>query len=205
VTFVPLGTVEAVQAFPVKSLQSRPAASISLDEVGVVGDRRHAVLAGDGVITVEDAPRLREVIADVGPDGAPLLTVPGGVGVRGGAAADEALTVLLGRPVRVASVRPGSAVDAPVHVVSRQALDAAARGDHDAEDCACSLTDPRANLIVDAPGAREEQWIGHRLAVGDAVLRVVRRPGHCLGLYAEVERPGTVRPGDPVGLLDETG
>jgi uncharacterized protein YcbX len=83
-------------------------------------------------------------------------------------------------------------------------LDAAARGEHAAAQCACSLTEPRANLVVDtAAGAREEQWIGRRLGVGETVLRVVRRPGHCLGVYAEVERPGTIRPGDLVELLDE--
>jgi uncharacterized protein YcbX len=100
--------------------------------------------------------------------------------------------------VRVVPVPAGSTLDAPVHLVTRQALDAAARGEHDAADCACSLSEPRANLVVDAGGGREEDWIGRRVAVGDAVLRVLRRPGHCLGVYAEVERPGTVRPGDRV-------
>jgi uncharacterized protein YcbX len=100
-------------------------------------------------------------------------------------------------------VPPARTLDAPVHLVTQQALDAAARGEHDAADCACSLSEPRANLVVEATADREEAWIGRRLAVGDAVLRVLRRPGHCLGVYAEVERPGTVRPGDAVVLEAE--
>jgi hypothetical protein len=89
-----------------------------------------------------------------------------------------------------------------VHLVSRQALDAAARGEHDAADCACSLEDPRANLVLDLVALREEQLIGRRLEVGTAVLRVVRRPNHCLGLYAEVERPGRIGTGDEVRDAD---
>jgi uncharacterized protein len=197
------GRVETVHAFPVKSLQALPSRSVRLERAGVVGDRRYAVVAGSEVITADMAPRLREVVAHLGPDGAPTLTLPGGVGGVQGPGADEALTALLGRPVRVAPVPPGSVLDAPVHLVTRQALDAAARGQHAAADCACSLTEPRANLVVDVVAGREEQWVGRRLAVGEAVLRISRRPGHCLGVYAEVERPGTVRPGDRVDVVDE--
>ena len=193
----PLGTVEAVHAFPVKSLRAGPLATIELDAAGVAGDRRFAVVDRDGVLTADAAPRLRDVVAAIGPDGAPLVRVPGtgGVGV-GGAQADAALSGFLGRPVRLAPVPAGSTLDAPVHLVSRQALDAAARGEHDAAHCACSLEEPRANLVLDLPGLREEQLVGRRLTVGTAVLRIVRRPNHCLGVYAEVEQPGCVGPGD---------
>ena len=118
----------------------------------------------------------------------------------GGPDADRALAEALGRPARLERVPAGSTLDAPVHLVSRQALDAAARGEHDAADCACSLEEPRANLVLDVPGLREEDWIGRRLGIGAAVLRVARRPGHCLGVYAEVARAGTIRPGDAVVL-----
>jgi uncharacterized protein YcbX len=193
-----LGRVEAVQAFPVKSLQAGPVTAIDLDAAGVVGDRRWAVVTGEGVLTADAAPRLREIVAVPGADDAPLVTVPGGAdGVRG-EDANRALTQALGRPVRLAQVPAGSTLDAPVHLVSRQALDAAARGEHDAADCACSLEEPRANLVLDLPDLREEELVGRRLAVGTAVLRVVRRPNHCLGLYAEVERPGRIRSGDDV-------
>ena len=201
---VVVGRVVVTQAFPVKGAGALPADSIRLDAAGVVGDRRHAVVtdAGD-LLTADTEPRLREVRAVPADGGAPLLTVPAvAAGVRG-KAADAALTAFLGRPVHVAPAAPARTLDAPVHLVTRQALDAAARGEHYAADCACSLSEPRANLVVDGVDGRVVGWIGHRLAVGDAVLRVLRRPGHCLGVYAEVERPGTVRTGDTVVLEQE--
>jgi uncharacterized protein YcbX len=194
----PLGTVEAVQAFPVKSLQAGPVVAIELDAAGVVGDRRWAVVTDDGVLTADAAPRLREIVAVSGDGGPPVVTMPGAAGGVRGEDADRALTSVLGRPVRLAPVSAGSTLDAPVHLVSRQALDAAARGEHAAADCACSLEEPRANLVLDLPELREEQLVGRRLTVGSAVLRVVRRPNHCLGVYAEVERPGRISSGDPV-------
>ena len=194
-----VGRVVVTQAFPLKGAGALPAERIQLDADGVVGDRRHAVVSDRGdLLTADTEPRLREVLATPSNDGPPLLTVPGGADVVPGQAADEALTAFIGRPVHVAPVAPARTLDAPVHLVTKQALDAAARGEHDAADCACSLSEPRANVVVDAGGGREEDWIGRRLAVGDAVLRVLRRPGHCLGVYAEVERPGIVRTGDRV-------
>jgi uncharacterized protein len=197
----PLGRVEAVQAFPVKSLQSRPVRVIELDEAGVVGDRRWAVVTDDGVLTADAVPRLRELVAVPGSDGAPEVTVPADLAAVAGVSgsdAGEALAAVLGRQARLEPVAAGSALDAPVHLVSRQALDAAAGGEHDAADCACSLEEPRANLVLDLPGLREEELVGRRLAVGTAVLRVVRRPNHCLGVYADVERPGRIATGDEV-------
>jgi hypothetical protein len=196
-----VGRVVVTQAYPVKGAGGSPVDRVVLDADGVVGDRRHAVLTDDGtLLTAEAAPALRRVTA-AHVDGEPLLTVPGTAGDVRGVEADAVLSTLLGRTVRLAPVDPARTLDAPVHLVTRQGLDAAARGEHDAADCACSLAEPRANLVVDAAGGREEDWIGRWLAVGDAVLRVVRRPGHCLGVYAEVERPGTVGVGDEVRVL----
>ena len=193
-----IGRVEAVQAFPVKSLQAGPITVIELDGAGVVGDRRWAVVTDEGVLTADGATRLREIVAGPGATGEPVVTVPGTADDVRGEDANRALTSVLGRPVRLVPVAAGSTLDAPVHLVSRQALDAAARGEHDAADCACSLEEPRANLVLDLPDLREEQLLGRRLAVGTAVLRVVRRPGHCLGVYADVERPGRISAGDDV-------
>jgi uncharacterized protein YcbX len=199
-----VGRVLVTQSFPVKGAGANPAGSIRLDADGVVGDRRSAVVTDTGdLLTADTEPRLRDVLAAAGDDGGPLLTVPAvAVGVRG-KAADAALTAFLGRPVHVAPADPARTLDAPVHLVTRQALDAAARGEHAAADCACSLSEPRANLVIDAGDGREEDWIERRLAVGEAVLRVLRRPGHCLGVYAEVERVGSIRTGDRVVLVEE--
>jgi uncharacterized protein YcbX len=205
---LPCGRVAGVQAFPVKSLQARPPASVELDADGVAGDRRYAVLTDDGVVTAEQAPQLRSVVAALGTRGEPVLRPPGDDADLSGADADAALSMLLGRPARLAPVPAGSQLDAPVHLVSVQALGAAARGEHACADCACSLQEPRANLVLDVPGpdaVPEHAWIGRQLAVGEAMLRVVRRPGHCLGVYAEVERPGRVGAGDEVRLVDAPG
>jgi hypothetical protein len=225
----PVGTVRAVQVFPVKSMAGAPTASVRLDRTGVLGDRRFAVRAvpsagtagrhdpagpagaearEGAVVTATDAPRLRDVVARLDPDGELRLALPGGSEPLSPPAADGALADLVGRPVRVAPVPAGSQLEAPVHLVSVQALAAAARGDHEAAGCACSLEEPRANLVLDVPGsvrAPEHAWVGRRVAVGEAVLEVRRRPGHCLGVYAEVAVPGGVRPGDPVLLLDNGG
>jgi hypothetical protein len=199
-----VGRVVVTQAFPVKGAGAHPAQNIRLDADGVVGDRRSAVVteAGD-LLTADTEPRLRDVLATAADDGDPLLTVPAvAAGVRG-EAADAALTAFLGRPVHVTPADPARTLDAPVHLVTRQALDAASRGEHAAADCACSLSEPRANLVIDAGDGREEDWIERRLAVGEAVLRVLRRPGHCLGVYAEVEHAGSIKTGDRVVLEEE--
>ena len=82
----------------------------------------------------------------------------------------------------------------------------------------------------DEPGHPEFDWVGRRLRVGDAVLRIEVACARCVmvtrevddalpqdrtilrhivkeldqsfGVYAEVETPGAVRTGDPVTLLD---
>ncbi|HJX43043.1 MAG TPA: sulfurase, partial [Geodermatophilus sp.] len=88
---------------------------------------------------------------------------------------------------------------AAVHLVSRQALDRAAAG---VVPAGCGAEDPRANLLLDLPGATpdddERTWVGRQLRLGSAVLEVTRLPRHCLGVYAEVVRPGTVAVGDAV-------
>lgn len=199
--------VRAVRVFPVKGMDAAAARTVRLDGLGVVGDRRHAVLDGSGAILTADAePRLRAVSAWLDTDGGLRLDVPGAEPGLPLAAAGEALSRYLGRWVSVVPVDPSRTLDAPVHIVSLQALEAAERGEHDAADCACSLQEPRSNLVVDVrPGpdgaAREEDWIGRRMRVGDAVVEVERRPGHCLGVYASVVVPGEVQAGDPAVLV----
>lgn len=200
--------VRAVRVFPVKGMDAARARSVRLDALGVVGDRRHAVLDDTGALLTADAePRLRDVSAWLDTDGGLRLDVPGAEPGLPLGAAGAALSAYLGRWVTVAAVDPSRTLDAPVHLVSLQALEAAERGEHDFADCACSLEEPRSNLVVDvrrtddgAP-AREEDWIGRRMRVGDAVIEVERRPGHCLGVYARVVVPGEVQAGDPAVLV----
>jgi len=200
-----LGEVVSVAAFPLKSAAGAQVQEIRIDRDGVRGDRRYAVLDGSGkVVTVADLPGLRDIVSGVDVDGGLWVQVPGRDSRSAGVSADSALSELLGVPVSVAAIPIGSQLDAPVHLVSTQAVEAARRGEHAVADCACSIEEPRANIVLalGSGAAREESWPeeldGALIAVGEVVLRVLRRPGHCLGVYAEVERTGTVRIGDLV-------
>jgi uncharacterized protein YcbX len=170
------GRVERIWIYPVKSLAGTSTDSVEVGPDGLVGDRAHTVVDADGrPIRAKDAPAL----ATLGP----------------GADAD-ALTAAVGRPVRLA-VLPAQPGVAPVHLVSRQAIDRAALGEVPE---GCSADDPRANLLLDLPDADERTWVGRTLRIGDAVLEVTRTPKHCLGIYAEVRHAGRVTVGDAVLL-----
>jgi uncharacterized protein len=200
--------VRAVRVFPVKGMDAAAARTVRLDPTGVVGDRRHAVLDGAGTLLTADVePRLRRVSAWLDTEGELRLDIPGAEPGLTLDVAGAALSGYLGRWVQVLIVDPSLTLDAPVHIVSEQALDAAERGEHDAVGCACSLEEPRSNFVLDVARhpdgspAREEDWIGRRIRLGDAVVLVQRRPGHCLGVYADVVTPGEVQAGDPAFLL----
>ena len=126
---------------------------------------------------------------------APALAAVAGTGDPGAVAAE--VSDLLGRTVHLeaAGTAPGVA---PVHLVSRQAIARAALGEVPE---GCSADDPRANLVLELDGDDDERsWVGRTLHVGDAVREVTRTPTHCLGVYAEVRRAGTVTAGDAVLL-----
>lgn len=198
-----LGTVGAVWIYPVKSLAGTSVGSALVEVSGLEGDRKYTVVdASSGApITARDEPRLRELGAAPG-QAQPIIRVPDGE--AGGQVPAAALSGWLDRPVDLASTEAsgGHAVDAfPVHLVSEGAIRTA---DPEAGHEACDVNDPRANLVLklDAEGAAERGWIGQRVQVGDAVLSITRTPKHCLGVYAEVVRPGRVAAGDPVRLAD---
>ena len=185
-----MGSVASISVYPVKSLGGHGLGAVEVDTAGLRGDRAYAVVDADTGerVTVKTTPQLREVVA-TGDTEADTIT----------------LTEVLGRPVRLAASEAGPQVDAAaVHLVSRQAIDRAAAGDVPE---GCSADDPRANLLLHLTGSGaadgdERSWVGRRLQVGEVELDVVRTPKHCLGVYAEVRRPGRVAEGDAVRLLD---
>lgn len=172
-----VGRVEEIWLYPVRSLSGTAVDAVEVGPDGLSGDRVRTVVGTDG----------RPVRAKE----APLL------GTLSPTTADSAsLSVSLGRPVRLEALPPQPGV-APVHLVSRGAVDRAAEGEVPE---GCSADDPRANLLLALDGD-ERAWVGRDLRIGEAVLRLTRIPKHCLGVYADVLAPGAVRTGDDVVLL----
>jgi uncharacterized protein YcbX len=176
-----VGRVMALTVFPVRSLAGTVVDAVSVGPGGLAGDRAWTAVGEDGrPVRAKDNPAMRDVPATGDPD-----------------ADAVALGAVLGRPVRVVATEAGPEV-AAVHLVSRQAVDRAAAGEVPE---GCSADDPRANVLLDLDGGDERAWVGRTLQVGDAELHVTRTPKHCLGVYADVLRPGVVRTDDPVLLV----
>ena len=179
-----VGTVARVSVYPVKSLGGRTVEAARVSEAGLAGDRAWTVVEADSGerVTVTSTPAMAGVVA------------------TGDAGADtDTLTAVLGRPVRLQRAAAPQVDAAAVHLVSRAAVERAAAGDVPE---GCSAEDPRANLLLDLPDGEDERgWVGRAVRVGEVELLVTRTPRHCLGVYADVRRPGTVRAGDRVEVL----
>jgi uncharacterized protein YcbX len=176
-----VGRVEQIWIYPVRSLAGTELTDAEVSPAGLVGDRAWTVTGEDGsVIRPKDAPAMR----DVAPSGDPTADA-------------DRLAAVLGRPVRLQPTSGARPDVAPVHLVSRRAVERAAAGEVPE---GCSAEDPRANLLLALDGD-ERAWVGRDLRVGEALLRVTRTPKHCLGVYADVVAPGAVRTGDPVLLV----
>jgi uncharacterized protein len=179
-----VGKVEAVSVYPVKSLAGRGVAAAEVRPAGLAGDRAWTVVdAGTGErVTVKTTPELAAVVATGDPE-----------------ADTTTLTEVLGRPVRLAPADAPQVDAAAVHLVSRAAVHRAALGEVPE---GCSAEDPRANVVLDlGPDGDERGWVGRSVRIGEVELAVSRTPKHCLGVYAEVRRPGEIRVGDRVQLL----
>ena len=174
-----VGRIAAIRVYPVRSTAGRDLRSVDVGSRGLAGDRAWVAVGPDGaVLRGKDAPGL----AGIATTGDPLAD---------GAAIGSAL----GRTVVVVPAEQKDGV-APVHLVSRGAIDRAALGE---VPDGCSPDDPRANLLLEVDGD-ERDWAGRTLVLGGAVLRVTRTPKHCLGVYADVHTPGRLEVGDPVRL-----
>jgi uncharacterized protein len=177
----PVGRVERVWIYPVRSLAGTSVATAEIRTAGLSGDRVWTVVGDDGeIVRAKHAPAMATVTGTGDPE-----------------ADAAALTAALGRAVHLETGVAQAGV-APVHLVSRQAIDRAAAG---VVPEGCSADDPRANLLLHLDGDDDERtWVGRQLRVGTALLEVTRTPKHCLGVYAEVRRAGTVSVGDVVLL-----
>ncbi len=212
-----VGRVVGLRAYPVKSMDADPIDRAQVLTSGLEHDRRWAVVDADGdVVTARTAPALRGVrVGELHPDGPEVLLPGAGLPVRSGSA-DAALSALIGVEV---TLRPATGTGlgfnqvAAVHLVSRQSVEAAVR-DAAAGEPACSIEEPRANVMLDlasatadpassavgGPVGLETGWAGRTVRLGDVVLLISQEPRHCLGVYAEVVQPGQVSVGDGVRL-----
>lgn len=193
-----LGRVREIWVFPVKSMAGISVEAAEIDADGLVGDRSWAVVDADGAtVTAAAAPQLREVVPHL-VDGELRLAVPGAGEPMNVASVGGALSSFLGRPVRLQHRDGVGYVDvAPLHLVSTVSMSEAAHAD---ECPSCDIAAPRANLVLDleADAGSEQDWVGRTVDTGGATLHVVRRPKHCLGVYADVTSSGKLRRGDQV-------
>jgi len=173
-----VGRVEQIWVYPVRSLAGTAVPQVEVTARGLAGDRAWTVIGDDdGAVRAKDAPGMSDVR---------------GTGDPGADA--EALSGVLGRAVRLVPTPEERVGVAPVHLVSRGAIERAASGEVPE---GCSADDPRANLVLTLEGD-ERTWVGRALRVGGVVLEITRTPKHCLGVYADVRQPGRISVGDVV-------
>lgn len=224
-----LGTVAALRRYPVKAMGGEPLDTVTLDARGLPGDRWYAVEDGAGHFASAKRTRRfrrRDRVVDFAAagEGDAVLVCRGSERWRvGDPLLDKALTAALGVPVAVTPEDGVPHQDAgEVSVVGTASL----------RWCAERLgvdADPRrlrVNIVVSTEEPFvEESWIGQRVAVGEAELKVVERVercrtvdlaqdgltsttgvlkglaavrGRCLGVYADVVVPGRIAIGSAV-------
>lgn len=177
-------TVASIRRYPVKSMGGEDLREVEVDARGLVGDRLHAVVDGDGKLSSgKDSRRFRRrdavftYSAATLPDGRVEVHRGEAGWLVGDEALDDELTRTFGDSVRVlAEDRTPHFDDGPVSLVGTASL----------EWCRRELgvdADPRrtrTNLVLETSEPFEEEtWAGRTLAIGSAELRVDRRLERC--------------------------
>jgi uncharacterized protein YcbX len=208
--------VAGIWRYPVKSLGGEPLDDAVLTSGGIPGDRVVHVAGGRGPLTGRTRHGLLTVPASTGADGEPLVAghpwrSDAAAGIVRAAAGDGAELVAYDGPERFDVLNLLVATDGAV----------AAFG--------YDIRRLRPNLLIGGvPADAENTWPGHTLAIGDAVIGVLKVRQRCvvttidpdtgaqdvdvfrhlgrrfdyeLALDCWVVRPGAVRVGDPVTLL----
>lgn len=213
--------------YPVKSAGGERLTTAVLGAHGIAGDRALAVRDEDGEITwAGETPPLMRLQAATLPDGSVWLATPAGGVAFSGPDRHRLLAEAAGRPVSLVDYQPHR-IEAAVHLLSTASLRSLASA---LPEVSIEVTRFRPNILVDVPGDGfpEQRWIGSRVQVGAAVLRVTEGCVRCVminqatlrsgldkrvlrwvaqnqrnvfGVYAAVETPGAVALGDAVSLL----
>jgi MOSC domain-containing protein len=197
-------TVTGLALAPVKAMRLRQVQEVELDELGAVGDRRFYVVDERGrMVNGKQFAALQTIVADYDAGTRELtLTFPDGAVVSGRAEHgepvtarfyhrtdevpelrgpwSEAVSAHVGQPLRVVAARTGvdRGHDGATSLISRASLqrlaEAAGRASIDARRF-------RMLIEVDGVGAHEEDgWVGRRLRVGEALVRMRGHVGRCL-------------------------
>ena len=220
-------TLREIRRYPVKAMGGESLVSVKVETRGLVGDRRYAVVDGDGKLaTGKHSRRFRrrdqvfEFAACTTPEG---VRVSGRGGEWGpGADLDHALSEALGDPVRVLPETTTPYFDAgQVSLVGTASLDWC--GEQLGVDADRRRIRPNLVLQTDEPFV-EESWAGvieiggvrltpveriERCRMIDIAQEGLPREGRwlkgltgaremCLGIYVAVERPGSIAVGDEV-------
>ena len=199
-------TVTSIAYAPVKGLALSHVEEVELELTGVRDNRRFHLVTEDGrLVNGKVAGTLVQVAATADRDGTRLsLRFPGGATLDGdvvlgepvetsfygrpvagrlvGGAFSEAIASFAGRPLRLVRVNePGAGSDrgvgASVSVVSSGTLDTLAR-----EAGEESIDGRRFRMLFGIEGVEphaEDGWVGRRVAVGDAVVRLQALVGRC--------------------------
>lgn len=242
-----LGSLVAIHRYPVKSLGGERIPAAHLGRSGIAFDRQFAVLDMQSRVlanarNAERWPRMyfhraRSMHSGVNPPAsadACITFADGSTVMTSSPAVHQRLSEVFGREVLLAcaadmhSCASGTYVDvAPLHIVTRASLDMIPGSAPE------NRIDParlRANLVIDTgtpPGFIEDAWVGHDLALGSAIVRIISRTRRCtritlpqpasapqpgllrcidqrnsgtFGVYAEVIKPGVIQVGDSIRL-----
>ena len=177
-------TVAAIRRYPVKSMGGESLEHVELDARGLVGDRRYAVVDGDGKLSSgKDSRRFRRrdqvfsYAAGTSADGRVEVRLNGSTWVVGDDDLDAELSRAFGDPVRVlAEADVPYFDDGPVSLVGTASLEWCRRElgvDADARRT-------RTNLVLETTQPFEEEtWAGRRLRIGSVELSVDRRLERC--------------------------
>jgi uncharacterized protein len=180
------GCVAQLWRHPVKSMQGERLDAVAVDRRGVIGDRAWGVrdIASGTLLSAKRDPRLLLAAAAARGEGV-VVTTPRSAAATG-RAADQALSELGGRPVRVdvaPAVGPAFVDEAPLHLLAVSAL-----GSWDVRRF-------RPNVLLET-ALRLEEMVGERLAIGAVVVEVLKRTRRCAMTTAE--QPGLPK---DVGVL----
>lgn len=233
------GRVGRLWCHPVKSMLGQSVPALTVERGGVVGDRRYAVCSADGRANsgkpMEGYGRIQGLLsfaAGYGDNGGVEIRFPNGNRYTlEDAALEPDLSATLGQPVTLREEGQGSGAyvdDSPVHLLTTASL---AWLRDTLPSAAVDERRFRPNIVVDWPGREpvEQDWIGSRLQLGAAELRITEPTVRCgmvamahgelphdpsvlrhitqqadlnFGVYAEVIKPGHVAVGDAARLLD---